>query len=270
MYSKFDITSHLILGAGVRKNIVINHTPNYWSYQANLHYKINDNNNFNLSAGHYNRLSMPNAEQYEITHFESDQYSLDYTFIKNRIKIQSSVFTKNINHSNYNDHIIGGELYTKINIKAFEFQFSFTTIDVEINDGTEKYPSKYDLDYFVRSVLKYKLKNIFEISAIYIFRQGSNYLPINGSYFDDETTTYYPSYSNWDNAKRLPDYHKIDLSISKYWVVNSDLALVLYANISNLLNSDNVMSINYNEDYTERFNELYSQRTFYFGVSIMF
>ncbi len=270
IYTKFNITNNLILGTGVRKNIVINHTPNYWSYQGNLNYKINSKHNFILSAGHYNRLSMPNAEQYEITHFESDQYSLDYQFTVDNFEIQTSVFTKNVDHANYNDKIIGGEFYTKINIKPFEFQFSFTTIDVEINDGTEKYPSKYDLNYFIRSVLKYKLKNFLEISTIYIFRQGSYYLPINGSYFDDETTTYYPSYSNWNNAKRLPDYYKIDLSISKYWVVNSDLALVLYANISNLLNSDNVMSINYNEDYTSSFNELYSQRTIYFGVSIMF
>ena len=213
---------------------------------------------------------MPNAEQFEITHFESNQYSLDYTYTNEKLEIQTSVFNKKVERANFIDNINGAELFTKLNIKPFEFQFSFTTIDTEINDGSIKYPSKYDFEYFVRSVLKYELDNNFEISTIYIFRQGSYYLPINGSYFDNETTTYYPSYSNRDNAKRLPDYHKIDLSVSKYWVVNSDLALVLYANISNVLNSDNVMSINYNEDYTSSFNELYSQRTIYFGVSIMF
>ncbi|MCK5168371.1 MAG: hypothetical protein KAQ75_00720, partial [Bacteroidales bacterium] len=270
IYTKVNITEHLILGTGLRKNIVINHTPNYLSYQGNLNYKINNKHNFTLSVGHYNRLSMPNAEQYEITHFESDQYSLDYTFTNENFELQTSVFNKNINYSNYKNQIIGGEFYTKININPFEFQFSFTTIDAKINDGVEKYPSPYDLDYFVRSILKYKIKNVFDISAIYIFRQGTYYLPIIDSFLDSETNSYYPTYSNWNKSERLPDYPKIDLSISKYWVINSDLALVLYANISNLLNSDNVMSINYNEDYSSSFNELYSQRTIYFGVSIMF
>jgi len=60
------------------------------------------------------------------------------------------------------------------------------------------------------------------------------------------------------------------LSVSKYWVVNSKLALVLYANVSNLLNTKNVMDKNYNYNYTESFNELYSQRTYYFGFSLLF
>ena len=213
---------------------------------------------------------MPNAQQYTITHFESNQFSIDYTYTLNRFELQTSVFTKNVLHGNYEDKIVGGELYTKINIKPFEFQFSITSLDVKIQNSTEHYPSNYDLDYFIRTALKYNVRDIFELSTIYIFRQGSYYLPVNTSYFDTQTQTYFPVYYNWDSAKRLPDYHKIDLSISKYWVLNSNLALVIYANISNLLNTDNVMEVNYNQDYSESFNEFYSQRTIYFGASFMF
>ncbi|MDA3955042.1 MAG: TonB-dependent receptor [Bacteroidales bacterium] len=270
VYSKFNITDNLILGTGIRKNVVLNHTSNYFSYQGNLNYKISSKHNFNLSAGHYNRLSMPNAEQYEITHFESNQYSVDYTYTGNRIEVQTSVFSKNVDYANFNNEILGGEIYTKVNLKPFEFQFSLTTIDSEIKTNTEAYPSNYDLDYFIRSVLKYNLKDIIEISTIYIFRQGAHNLPVIGSTFDNETATYYPSYSTWSYSERLPDYHKIDLSVSKYWVVNPKLIMVLYANVSNILNYENVMGINYNTDYTRSFNELYSQRTIYFGVSFIF
>jgi hypothetical protein len=270
IYSKFNLSKNFILGTGVRKNIVVNQTPNYLSYQGNLNYKINNKHNFNLSAGHYNRISMPNAEQYEITHFESNQYSLDYTFINNYIEVQSSIFSKNVDYSDINNFIVGGELYTKINIKPFEIQFSLTTIDSEIKTESEKHPSEYDLDYFIRTTLKYNVKDIFEISTIYIFRQGTYYLPVISSSLDIETGSYIPNYSNWNNAERLPDYHKIDISLSKYWVINPNLAMVLFANVSNILNYENVMEINYNIDYSTSFNELYSQRTIYFGVSIMF
>ncbi len=270
VYTKLNLADHLIFGTGVRKNVVIGRTPNYWSYQGNLNYNIKEKHNFNLSAGHYNRLAMPNAQDYEITHYESNQYSLDYTLTTDLFELQTSVFKKNVFHGDYEDDIIGGELYTKIKIKPVEFQFSITSLDVEIKTDIETYPSDYDLDYFVRSSLKYKVRDIFEISTIYIFRQGSYYRPVITSNLDTETQTYRPVYEDWDNSERLPDYHKIDVSISKYWVLNSKLALVLYANVSNLLNNDNVMAVNYNRDYSVSFNELYSQRSIYFGVSIIF
>ena len=269
-YTKLNLTDNLIFGTGVRKNVVIDRTPNYWSYQGNLNYNIKEKHNFNLSAGHYNRLAMPNAQDYKITHYMSNQYSLDYTLTTDLFELQTSVFKKNVFHGDYEDDIIGGEFYTKINIKPVEFQFSITSLDVEIKTDVETYPSDYDLDYFVRSSLKYKVRDIFEISTIYIFRQGSYYRPVITSYLDTETQTYHPVYEDWDSAERLPDYHKIDVSISKYWVLNSKLALVLYANVSNLLNYDNVMAVNYNWDYSVSFNELYSQRSIYFGASIIF
>jgi len=270
LYVKLNLTDNLILGTGLRKNVVINHIPNYWSYQVNLNYKINQKHNFNLAAGHYNRMSMPNAEQYEITHFSSNQYTLDYTYTSDKVELQASVFKKKVWHSIFTDDIYGAELYYKFHLNPVEFQFSITSLDAQVENGVINYPSAYDLDYFIRTVLKYNLEKVFEISAIYIFRQGSYYLPVSGSIYDDFTQTYNPQYADWDNAERFPDYHKIDLSVSKYWVVNSKLAMVLYANVSNLLNTKNVMDKNYNYNYTESFNELYSQRTYYFGFSLLF
>ncbi|MFC2151613.1 carboxypeptidase-like regulatory domain-containing protein [Bacteroidota bacterium] len=270
IYTKYNITDNLIFGTGARKNVKVNDQPNYLSYQANFNYKINDKHNFNLSGGHYNRLTMPNAEEFVITHYESNQLSLDYTFTANRYEIQTALFTKESDHKNKTDIVKGGEFYTKFDIRQIEFQFSFTAVDAQIENGTEKYPSNYDLDYFVRSVIKYSMKDNFEISAIYVFRQGSHYLPVESSLYDASLNAYSPVYMSWDESQRLPDYHKIDLLISKFWVVNPDLAIVFYANASNLLNTNNVREKNYNSTYSETFNELYSKRTVYFGVSVMF
>jgi len=270
LYSKFNLSKKLILGSGIRKNIVINDEPNMLSYQANLNFKPNKMNSITLSAGHYNRLSMPNAEQISVTHFESDQVTLDYNFVNENFELQTSLFAKNVTYSNNQNSIYGAEIYSKIQLNPFEIQLSFTSLDAKIKSENTKYPSDYDLDYFIRGVIKYKLKDIVELNAIYIFRQGCYYKPIVGSTFIDSFDIYSPEYSSWENAKRLPDYHKLDITATKYWVLNANFALVVYGSISNIFNTDNVMSKNYNSDYSESFNELYSKRTYYFGVSIMF
>ncbi len=270
LYGKYYLTDNLILGTGVRKNIKVYDISDFWSYQANLNYKLNNKHNFNLSAGNYNKLSMPNAEQYSVTHFESNQITLDYTFKTNKIELQAAIFNKETDYDDKTNYVNGGEIYSKINVKPFEIQLSFTAVDAEIKNGNTSHPSNYDLDYFIKSAVKYNVKGKFEISAIYTFRQGTHYLPVLYSNYDSGLDTYYPTYNEWNNSQRLPDYHKIDFSISKFWVINSDLALVLFANASNILNTGNVRAINYNSDYSVAYNEFFARRTFYFGVSIMF
>ena len=269
IYTKYNLTEKFIIGSGVRKNLVTNNIPDYWSYQLNLHYKLQKKHQFNLAAGHYNRISMPNAEQYSITHFKSKQLSLDYRLNYLENEIQISIFSKEINHSSFTDYITGAELYTRINIKPLELRFSITSIDARITNKEETYPSKYDLDYFIRSIVKYKIKRIAEISAIYVFRQGTYYLPVESSIYDITTDTYIPQYPTRENATRLPDYHKIDLSVSKYWVINQNLAVILFANVNNILNISNIMNKNYSFDYSTSHNKLYSKRTYYLGVNFI-
>ncbi|MCG8409754.1 MAG: hypothetical protein MI739_00535, partial [Bacteroidales bacterium] len=269
-YAKYKLTPNFIAGAGLRKNIKVNNEPDFLSYQGNLNYKLNKKHNINLSAGHYNKLAMPNAEQYEITHYKNNQIGLDYSFTGNWIKVQAAIFNKETNYQNSSSSVKGAEIYGKMNLNNLTLQMSFTSVDAKITTSNTTYPSKYNLNYFVRSSLKYNLNDIVEISAIYLFRQGCHYLPVISSKYIAKFDEHQPIYDVIDNLRRLPDYHKIDLSISRYWVVNTGLALVLYANVSNLLNTDNVQSVNYNYNYSKKFNELYSKRSFYFGINIMF
>lgn len=270
LYGKLNLTKKLIFGTGIRKNVVIDDEPDMLSYQANLNYKPNKNNNLTLSAGHYNRLSMPNAEQISITHYKSNQVSLDYSFINDLFEIQSSVFTKDVRFNDTRNTLYGAEIYTKIIVNPFEIQLSLTSLDSKIEENSIEHPSDFDLDYFIRSVVKYKLKNNLEINAIYIYRQGCYYKPVTGSSYIDTYNLYSPEYSSWEEAERLPDYQKLDISVSKYWVVNKKLTLIVYGNISNVFNTNNVMTKNYNFDYSKSFNELYSKQTYYFGFSLMF
>ena len=64
---------------------------------------------------------------------------------------------------------------------------------------------------------------------------------------------------------RIPDYHRIDLSISHIFETSFGNAIA-YVNANNLLDFKNVRNYNYNVDYSERFAEYLNRRTIFFGV----
>jgi len=270
VYAKINLSNKIVLGSGIRKNIVFRNEPDMFSYQVNMRFSPDKNNNFTLSAGHYNRLAMPGAEQISITRYQSDQLSLDYSFTNKWIEIQSSLFLKYVTYLNSSNPITGGEICTNIPIKPFEIQLSLTSLNSTIKEGQTSRPSKFDLDYFFRGVLKCNLKDNMQISAMYILRQGCYYIPVTGASYINSYNIYSPVYSNWNDAERLPQYGKFDITASKYLIINENIALVVFGSVSNLLNTQNVSSKNYNSDYSASFNELYSKRTFYFGVNFIF
>ncbi|MFA5849001.1 MAG: carboxypeptidase-like regulatory domain-containing protein [Bacteroidales bacterium] len=270
VYTKINIGNKLVFGSGIRKNVVLRNEPDMLSYQVNLRFAPGNKHSFILSAGHYNRLAMPDAEHMNITRFQSDQISLDYSFTGKWIEIQSSLFLKYVTYLNNSNPITGGEIYTKIPIKPFEIQLSIISLNSNIKEGQTTRPSKYDLDYFFRGVLKCNMKDNLQISAMYILRQGCYYRPVTGTNYIDSYNIYSPVYGNWSEAKRLPDYGKFDITASKYLIINENISFVIFGSVSNLFNTQNVKSKNYNTDYSVSFNELYSKRTFYFGVNFMF
>ncbi|OFY39174.1 MAG: hypothetical protein A2X18_03915 [Bacteroidetes bacterium GWF2_40_14] len=270
VYAKINLSKKIVIGSGIRKNVVFRNEPDMFSYQLNMRFSPDINNSFTLSAGHYNRLAMPGAEQISITRYHSDQLSLDYSFTNKWIEIQSSLFLKYVIYLNSSNPITGGEIFTNIPIKPFEIQLSLTSLTSTIKEGQTSRPSIFDLDYFFRGVLKCNLKDNLQISAMYILRQGCYFRSVTGASYIDSYNIYSPVYSNWNDAERLPQYGKFDITASKYLIINENIALVVFGSVSNLLNSQNVRSKNYNSDYSVSFNELYSKRTFYFGVNFIF
>ncbi len=70
--------------------------------------------------------------------------------------------------------------------------------------------------------------------------------------------------------ERIPDYAKLDLSISKLWTLYDNISIVGFFSTNNLFDRKNVRLVNYNFDYSDVFYESYSRRTFYFGVQFIF
>ncbi|MBN2519603.1 MAG: hypothetical protein JXB17_03785, partial [Bacteroidales bacterium] len=270
-YLKYKLNSFWVFGIGARKNLPFNGQDNYFTYQLNVSYNINDVHSFNFSGGKYNKYDIPNAEIQNKYLISNNQVSFDYKYLSDRLELSSALFYKNTVIPNKKENIVGGEIFSKINITSkVEAQFSYTYLNATIVNDDIEYPSKYDLRYFIRGSIKYNFTSSFYISAIALFRHGHYYLTVINSEFDEFSNVYRPIYDNLSNMSRLPAYNKIDLSISKLFSLAEKSNIIVYANVSNLLNSKNVHSINYNEDYTDTFKEYYSKRTIYFGGLINF
>ena len=270
-YLKYNLSSSWVLGVGIRKNIPTNDQKNYWSRQLNLNYKLNSKNSINFSTGKYHKYNLASGEITGITLFPSRQVSLDYKFKSDLFELTSAVFHKNTCFDSKEKIIYGVEIFSKFKIfNRLEAMISYTYIHAEIEENNISYPSKYDMNYFVRGSIKYRLGSNFELNTMFIHRQGTYYTPFTGKEFDQELGIYEPYYAEFEKSIRLPDYSKFDLSISKLWPLREDLHLVSFAGINNIFNTTNVRMINYNFDYSESFKELYSKRTIYVGIMLSF
>jgi hypothetical protein len=74
------------------------------------------------------------------------------------------------------------------------------------------YPASHDRLHNFNIVASFKTRKRLSVSAVWTYASGSPYTPVAGKYvIDGKVMTYY---SNTNiNASRLPDYHRLDLSM---------------------------------------------------------
>lgn len=271
-YGKYNITDNFIIGAGVRKNIPTKNTQNYISGQMNLTYKFLSDHSIILSGGRYNNYALPNAEIQSKTLYQSNQISMDYKFNTDRLEASAALFGKATNFNQQKEHIKGMEIFGKTNIfnNRLELQASYTLVNACRKNNTAQYPTKYDLDYFIRSSLKYKNSKFLNINLTMLYRQGTYFRRVTEANYMSSLNVYKPSYIDLAEQNRLPDYLKLDLSISKLWSINENISLVSFVNVSNLLNSKNVRDKTYDFNYSDSKPLYYSKRTIYFGGVVYF
>jgi hypothetical protein len=271
-YGKYNITDNLIAGAGIRKNIPTKSTDDYYSGQMNLTYKFLSDHSIILSGGRYNNYALPNAEIQSKTLYQSNQLSLDYKYKNDRLEATAALFGKTTNFNEQKEFIKGIEIFGKTALlnNHLELKASYTLVDAYRKNNQSTYPTKFDLNYFIRSSIKYKNSKFLNISLTMLYRQGTYFRRVTEASYVSSLNVYKPIYVDSEEKNRLPDYFKLDLSISKLWPISENTSFVGFVNVSNLLNSENVRERTYNYDYTESNPLFYSKRTIYFGGMIYF
>ncbi len=143
---------------------------------------------------------------------------------------------------------------------SYTWSRSFRIIP-EINDGN-RYSSPYDKPHSVNVVANFEISKRIVASATWIYATG---LPVTfptGRAVIGNAIV--PVYSN-RNAYRMPDYHRLDLSLTfkgkpgKKW--HDELNLSVY----NVYNRHNAWSINFVQDASDP-NITYAEKTYLFSV----
>jgi outer membrane receptor for ferrienterochelin and colicin len=173
------------------------------------------------------RVSPQNAVQYALgafKNFKDDTYetSLEvyYKDLKNQIDYADDYVndvTKELEQSFVfgKGRAYGAELFLKKAKGRLNGWIGYTLSRTErsfdkIEDG-RWYPAVYDRTHDVSIVTNYKLNKKIDLGAIFIYGSGRLYTPTNGFFFVEQKLNlfYGPR-----NSERLPDYHRLDLSVN--------------------------------------------------------
>ncbi len=267
VYLKYFMAPRVTLGTGLRKNVSIAGQQSYLSGQANLNYKPSKQLNIILAAGHYNKYQLPQGETNAPFGIAANQYSIDLSWTKTRTEHSLSVFYKKSNYNQTASTVQGLEWFLKHRFGPhLRGQVSITSLKATLAEQGISNPSPYDIGYFVRGNFEYKFADTWTLTTVFLFRQGSYYVPVAGATLDPSLSVYAPTYGA---PERLPNYDIIDLSLSKVLLIGESSAVV-FAGIGNMLNFTNVRGYSYNSDYSQATPDLFSLRTIYVGGILNF
>ncbi len=220
----------------------------------------------------------------------ADQFSLGYfrNFDRNSLEGSIELYYKNMNHViDFRDHAslllnpyLEGEIRTGTGYSygiemlfrkqqgrldgwiSYTYSRSWRKIP-EINDGN-RYPAPYDKPHTLNLVLNYTLSKRLEASATWVYATG---LPVTfptGRAVIGNVIV--PIYSD-RNAYRMPDYHRLDLSVtlkgkeksSRKWKGEWNLS------VYNAYNRKNAWAINFESDPVDPY-RTYAVKTYLFSV----
>jgi ferric enterobactin receptor len=113
--------------------------------------------------------------------------------------------------------------------------------------SSEPYPASHDSTHEIKIVDSYRLKN-WTFSGNWVYGSGKPYTEPTGSdevTMDNGRTMYIPTYGN-KNGIRLPDYHRLDLSVSWDFLRRENDQARMGVSVFNAYNHANVWRREYN------------------------
>lgn len=262
-YFKYFIADNIAFGAGARKNIPFDDMKSYLSGQGNVSY-TDDVWTITLGAGtyHKNGLMENTGEPF---YSESQQQSIDVKRKQNGLEVALSLFNKEgvINEVSYTAK--GSEIFANYRFSSkLNASGSFTFLDAK----SEREGYTYDLSYFVRGNLSYSPGRFWTIESTIVAREGSLISEVTSANFNSVLDVFEPQYA--DRPMRLTPYSNVGIAVSKIFTLSEKMNIIAFASLNNVFDRANVRSYEYNFDYSEQGQSLYSQRTGYLGAVINF
>ena len=220
----------------------------------------------------------------------SDQLSLGYfrNFMDNRLETSAEIYYKTMRNAiDFKDHAelllnpllegelrigraesYGLELFTRYEGDKLSGWISYTLSKTtrffdEINRG-EPYPAPYDKPHDVSVVASYNITKRMILAANWVYSTGIPYTLPTGRY--EVLGNILPLYTG-RNEYRLPDYHRLDISLTIKGKEKSDKRWEGEWNISiyNAYARKNVWSLNFVQDDSDP-NITYAEKTYLFSI----
>lgn len=258
-YAKYFLGQNYVFGSGLRKNLNHQKQHDYLSKQLNASY-LGDHISVIVGAGHYHKYGF-----YENTdspfYAENKQLSMDVNYTWTRSDVSVSGFTKRAAFDNQKYRVRGVELFANHRWSTrFTASTSITLLDA-YSESRDSY--LYDINYFLRANGTYRTPQSWSVQASITNRQGTLIEIVSRSDFNEELQVFQPVYGG--GTERLSDYFNLGLSVSKILYFQNEQSLVLFLNINNVPDYENIRTRSYSADYGTFRNSLFSQRTIYMG-----
>ncbi|MHA8067910.1 carboxypeptidase-like regulatory domain-containing protein [Aquirufa ecclesiirivi] len=132
--------------------------------------------------------------------------------------------------------------------------------------GMNSQNSPYQIPFFLRTNSQWKWKYL-DLSMSSVIRTGNYYTPLSSSTYSTELQIHVPVFGS-TTSQNVSPYMRIDAMLSKMIHKSDKITWITYLSISNVLNRDNVKSINYTRDYQQSFQEYFQKRVIYIGLQL--
>ncbi|MFC2137444.1 carboxypeptidase-like regulatory domain-containing protein [Bacteroidota bacterium] len=271
IHYQLNITKWINIGVGIRQDYFDYTNEIKISPRFNAAYSFNDNLSINFSTG----IFYQDAPFYKISLSEQNRnlkaaksihniFGFEY-MLQNDLQIKVELYHKDL------DYLTVGETDTskvlastgKGYSQGLEFTLTkkmsqklYLLLNYTISTSKRKnrnspsfYYFKYHSPHMLNLMTTYRPVDWWEFSVIYRFSSGMPYTPYDLSTRTNIDNSWYCEKGDI-NSKTLPDYHRLDLRIDRRFIFKT-WNLGLFIEIWNLTNNANVMSYEYNVDFTK-------------------
>ncbi|MEL7248735.1 MAG: TonB-dependent receptor [Bacteroidota bacterium] len=264
-FAKRPLGQKFVLGLGSRLGYDATEDRTLWAAQAHLLYPINKRQSLTLAGGRYYQLTYPRGGSLSLQYNRSYQLALDWQYEHQRWSAQAAVYRHWGQWQSQNNAIYGAEGLLRYQAYPFQFWLSASHVSSVIETDAEQYPSAFDFAYLLRAGWRWELPAQFTLTGNWLLREGQYYQPLTGRQWEAAINAYLPIFAQVDQGERLSAFQRVDMGLSKT-IPFEDSFLIAYLNVNNVLNRSNLRNYAFNQDYSQAFPTLYSQRIWFVGI----
>ena len=266
-YGQHRLGNKWLLGAGLKPIHDVKRGFTRLNTQASLRYQPGPREKWHLSAGRFAQLLSPDPEVTIWQWLDLSQVALEYSGSFNQWSWEAAVFAKTERYDRLDDlFVLGAE--AKFNFKSEHWTAWISTTSVRNRGLNTHTPTRRDLPFFARTQVQRRLGGQWNLGLAGSWRRGTYFRPLRDRTIIPDTENWFaPVYA--DEGSRLPNYLRLDLSVSKIFIVGNG-SLIVYLNVNNLLNSENVSAYTYDADFSSRSSQFYSRRLLFVGATYQF